>query len=196
MNLGAFVARTFLWLPACFLAGYFVAPWHSELLAWLARGEFALVRPGLIAEVERTGTILAFASNVESRPIEGRIGFLVPELNALLHIYGVPLFVALMLAARAPLPRLALGMVALLPFQAAGIVLACLVQFLGQGAEPIAAAGLVGWRGELVALGYQFAVLLLPTLGPIVAWGLCSRAFIAQLAREPRLDAAPGQPGP
>lgn len=192
MSVRGFALRTFAWLPICFAAWSLAAPFQAEACGWLARGIIGLVAPGAVASFERTGTDLAFITTAEIALADGRMGALVPEVNALLYLYGLPLFAALVLASRAPLRQLALGALALLPVQAFGIAMGCLVQLVMQGAAAAGSAGLLGWRAEAVGLAYQLSSLILPGAAPLLLWCAWNRAFIRQW---PTVTAAAPAPG-
>ena len=191
-TLRRFVLWTFLWLPACFALWSWSSRAHTEVLGWLARGITTVLAPGVLSAVERSGHELVFVSSVA---VPG--GVLVGEVNALTYSYGLPLYVALCLAGRAPWGRALAGAALLLPVASACISLAFLVQFLGAGPAVAAAAGITGWRAEAVALAYQMGTLLVPGLAPIALWSMANRAWLAAVAlparhvRE-RTDPAPG----
>jgi hypothetical protein len=179
-RLGSFIARTFLWLPACFAAWYFTAPAHAAIAGWLARVGLWLFREGLVEKVERGGYQLSFVTSVEIMQA-GQRGVLVAEVNSLLYSYGLPLLAALALASRMPWRR-ALGALALvMPFAAWGVMFDALVQVIAQGQAVFGTAGLGGWRSEAVALGYQLGTLLLPALAPVALWAATNRPFIADM---------------
>jgi hypothetical protein len=112
------------------------------------------------------------------------------ESNVLLFSFGLPMFAALILAAREPhrLRMLLIGYVVLLPFQTFSIV----ADFLKNAAilaGPAVAAqtNLSAWQRELIAFCYQFGTLILPTVAPAIVWVLMHRGFLEQIAdREKR----------
>jgi hypothetical protein len=114
------------------------------------------------------------------------------EVDALLYTFGLPMFMALMLASRGRILHALIGMVALFPIQGAGIALGFLVSLLGQGPNIASLAGLAGWHGEAVALGYQFATLVMPGAVPILLWCAWRRDFISAFGRGAPAIAAPG----
>jgi hypothetical protein len=102
----------------------------------------------------------------------------VVEVDPARYAYGLPLFLALLLAARTP--RLALkaaaGYAVLLVPQTFSLSFSVLKQILVAGGSP-AALAVAQWQMEAIALAYQFGSLLLPTLAPIVLWLCFDRAF-------------------
>ena len=113
---------------------------------------------------------------------------LTVDVNMLLYAFGLPLFVALTLAARqAPLWRpLLIGYVAMMPFIAWG-VLADFLKNVAITAPPLVAsqAGFGAAARDMIAFAYQFGSLILPAVVPAVAWVLTHRAFLERL-RAPR----------
>ncbi len=178
-SLGKFVLHTFLWLPPCFAAWYFTAQYHAAIAGKLARLIVEQLRSGLVSAVERQGLDLVFVTTLKVHPAPGQTAVLLPEVNPLLYTYGLALFVALMLAARARWWTILAGAAALLPFQSWGIAFDFLAQVAVRlGPEVATQAGLLGWRREAIALGYQVGSLILPTLVPVVLWALLNRTFI------------------
>lgn len=183
-SLKPFVLRTFLWLPPCFAAWYYSAPYHAAIVGGLARRLVNLLTPGLVTALERSGWDLVFVTTLKVYPVPGQAALLVPEVNPLLYTYGLAFFLALMLAERAKAWKILAGMVVLLPFQVWGIAFDFLVQAgVRAGADVAVAAGLAGWRTEAIALGYQLGILIFPSLGPVVAWAAFGRMFSDSVLR-------------
>ena len=185
-SLGRFVLHAFLWLPPCFAAWYWSAPYHSAVAGALARFIVSTFNPGLVTAIERSGTDLVFVTSIRVSPAPGQVALLLPEVNPLLYTFGLPFFLALMLAARARWWAILAGAVALLPFQGWGIAFDLLVQLAARlGPDVAAQARLLGWQREAIALGYQLGSLVFPTLVPIILWGVFNRGFIAACSRIP-----------
>jgi hypothetical protein len=179
MALKTLAWRTFAWLPVCFAAWYWLAPWHAQVAGWGAQAILGMIEPDVVEKMERTGAVLSFVTSLEAVPLGAQRSLLVVEVDALLYTFGLPLFVALMLASRAALLQAFIGVVILLPVQGAGITLGFLVQLLGQGQNIASVTGLVGWRIEALVLGYQFATLVMPGAVPILLWCAWRREVIA-----------------
>lgn len=183
-SLGRFVLRTFLWLPPSFAAWYFIAPAHAAITGMLARVWVDLFKSGLVSAIERQGSEVAFVTTLQVHPAPGQTALLVPDVNSLLYTYGLAFFLALMVAARGKWWKILAGAAALLPFQGWGIAFDFLAQVAARlGSDIAVQAGLTGWRGEAIALGYQVGSLIFPTLVPIVLWALFCRAFIESALR-------------
>ena len=183
-SLGAFVLRTFLWMPPCFAAWYFSAPYLAAIAGGLARLWVEAFNSGIVSALEREGSDLVFVTTIEVHPAPGQTALLLPDVNGLLYTYGLAFFLALMLAVRAKGWKILLGAALLLPFQSWGIAFDFLAQVgvrLGPGVA--AQAGLSGWRTEVIALGFQVGSLIFPPLIPVVLWAVFSRQFIESALR-------------
>ena len=168
---GRFVLRTVLWLPACFTLWYLSAHYLGAFVGELAAMLVELFKSGLVSAVERQGMGLEFVTHLLVHPLPGRTGVLVVEVNPLLYTYGLPLFVALMLASRAKISGILVGAALLLPFQAWGVAFDLLAQLaVRSGVDVSIQAGLMGWRAEFIALAYQIGSLIFPALIPVALW--------------------------
>lgn len=189
LALGTFVLRVFLWLPPCFAAWYLAAPVHTELAAGFARFFIALFN-GLLVSATENGAELVFVTTLKVEQVGGA-GLLTVDVNPLIYTYGLALFLALMLASRARLWRLAVGAAILLPFQGWGIGFDFLAQVGAKlGPEVAAQAGLLGAR-EVIALAYQAGNLIFPSLAPVAAWVALDRRFVESLRIHPPPSASP-----
>jgi hypothetical protein len=183
-SLATFVLRTFLWLPPCFAAWYFTAQYHGALAGGLARALVDLLRPGIVSALENAGLDLVFVTAIQVHPAPGQTALLLPEVNPLIYTYGMAFFLALMLATRSAWWKIVVGAAVLVPFQSWGIAFDFLAQVgIKLGPEVSAQAGLLGWRAEATALGYQLGSLIFPSLIPVVLWAVLSREFIASVVR-------------
>jgi hypothetical protein len=168
----ATAGRALLWLPLCLAAWYVAAGVIGWLPSHLATPAIASAA-GRVTQVATAARTASYTVRVEgpympgvSSQAEARVD--VPSAT---YTFGMAVFAALALAVkgwRHP-GRLALGIAILLPLPAFGIAFDALRQL---GAAP-QLAPLLGWKGgtrEAITLGYQVGSLLLPTLGPIIAW--------------------------
>jgi hypothetical protein len=184
-----FIARVFVWLPAAFVVWYFAAPvllWPVALIVELvARSAFG----DLVRGVEQAGAVLTFATTLKPGSTLTRGVEITVDVNMLLYSFGLPLYAALVLAAREPgrARRLLAGYAALVPFVAWG-VLADFLQAIAitSGPQIASQTGFVAWQREAIAFCYQFGTLILPTVVPAVAWVLTHRGFLERLRAVPR----------
>jgi len=185
--LGRFVLKVLAWLPAMFAVWYFGAP----LLLWPVRMLLELaVHAGfsdLVSTLEQNAAVFTFATTLKPGTSVNATGRISVDIDGLLYAFGLPLYAALVVAAREPgWPRkLAIGYVVLLPFVAWG-VLADFLKDVAITSGPLVASqtGFVAWQREAIAFAYQFGSLILPTVVPAVTWVLTHRAFLERL-REP-----------
>ena len=180
----AFVIRVFAWLPAAFVVWYFAAPvllWPTAIVVELvARAGFA----DLVRGIEQAGATLTFATSLKPGTSSAQSGEIAVDVNMLLYAFGLPLYAALVLAAREPgwPRRMIVGYAALLPFVAWG-VLADFLKNVAITAGPLVASqtGFVAWQREMIAFAFQSGSLILPTVVPAVAWVLTHRAFLERV---------------
>ncbi len=187
-----FVVRALAWLPLAFAVWYFTAPvllWPAKLLA---EGIAKVGFPDLVTGVEQAGATYTFTTTLKPGAALAASGTIAVDVNALLYAFGLPLFVALVLAAREPgWPRkLAIGYVAIIPFVAWG-VLADFLKNVAITASPLIASqtGFAAWQRELIAFAFQFGSLILPTVVPAAVWIVTHRAFLERLRAPGRLPA-------
>ena len=182
--LPGFIARVFAWLPAAFFVWYLGAPillWPAALLVKLAaRIGFA----DLVAGIDQAGATLVFATTLKPGGTLAQGGLITVDVNMLLYAFGLPLYAALVLAAREPgwPRRLIAGYAVLIPCVASGAFADFLKNVAITSGTLIASqTGFVAWQRELIAFAYQFGSLILPTVAPAVAWVLTHRAFLERL---------------
>jgi hypothetical protein len=188
-----FVVKAIAWLPLAFAVWYFTAPvllWPAKLLAQgIARAGLS----DLVSSVDQSGATYTFTTTLKPGAALGASGTIAVDVNALLYAFGLPLFVALVLAAREPgWPRkLAIGYVVIIPFVAWG-VLADFLKNVAITASPLVASqtGFASWQRELIAFAFQFGSLILPTVVPAAVWVITHRTFLERL-RAPGSRPAP-----
>jgi hypothetical protein len=182
-SLGRFVLRTFLWLPPCFAAWYFSAHYSTAAPGALARLGVDLFNSNIVAALEHPALDLIFVTTLEIHAAAGQTAVVLAEVNPLIYTYGLPLFLALMLAARARWWQIAIGAIVLLPFQAWGIAFDFLAQVGMQlGFEVARQAGFSATQREVIALCYQMGALIFPALAPVAVWAILNRRFIERQA--------------
>lgn len=182
--LGRFVLKVLVWLPLAFVVWYFGAP----LLLWPVQMIVALIArvgmPDLVTAVEQSGAIFTFATSLKPGAGLAASSHITVDVDGLLYAFGMPLFAALVLAAREPRwPRtLAIGYAVQVPFVAWG-VLADFMKNVAITSGPLVASqtGFSAWQREAIAFAFQFGSLILPTVVPAVTWVLTHRAFLERL---------------
>jgi hypothetical protein len=189
-SLGRFVLKVLVWLPAAFVVWYFGGP----LLLWPVKLVLSAVTrmgfPDLVAGVEQNAAIFTFATALRPGKALAGSAHITVDVDGLLYSFGMPLYAALVLAAREPRwPRtLAIGYAVQLPFIAWG-VLADFLKSVAITSGPLVASqtGFAAWQREVIAFAYQFGSLILPTVVPAVTWVLTHHRFLERL-RERRAN--------
>lgn len=180
------VVLTLAWLPVAFAVWYFAAPlllWPAQMLAE------AVLRLGFRDLVRSVGAQDAVVTVLTTlKPGQAVAGGAVSvDVNMLLYSFGLPMFAALVLAAREPRwPRiLATGYVVLLPVVAWGVV-ADFLKNIAITAGPAVASqtGFSAIQREVIAFAFQFGSLIVPTVVPAVVWVVTHRRFLERLRVE------------
>jgi hypothetical protein len=186
-SLTRFILVALAWLPVTFAVWYLLAPvilWPVQILAGLvANAGFA----DLVRSVDSRGAIVSFLTTLRPGSAQG-VGYVSVDVNMLLYAFGLPLFAALTLAARQRhwWRTLLLGYLAMLPFIVWG-VLADFLKNVAITASPLVTSqtGFSPLQREMIAFAFQFGSLILPAVGPAVAWVLTHRPVLERL-REPQ----------
>jgi len=178
-----FVVLVLAWLPLAFAAWYVLAPVILFPAELIVHGVAGVALRDLVNAIDSHGAVLTFVTSL--RPGEARSGgTLSVDVNMLLYAFGLPLYVALVLAARdKPLWRpLAVGYAVMMPFVAWG-VLADFLKNVAITAPPLVAsqAGFGPRARDIIALAYQFGSLIFPAVVPAVVWVLAHRAFLTRM---------------
>lgn len=161
-----------------------VAPWLAYPAGWMSHFALEVWAPRWVRKVNRTPQMVEVETRIAvSVPgMDRRQGKaeLVVDANPSRYGYGLPLYLALLIAARTRhFVRYALaGYVLLLFPQALALTMTLLRDIVANGGGA-ANLGVAQWQIEAIAFGYQLSTLLLPTLLPIVLWLWFDRAFLA-----------------
>ena len=192
--LGRFVVIVLAWLPVCFAIWYFSAPLLSVPMHWLALGVAKAGFGDIILDIEKSGSLFSFVTSLRpasATSFSSRSAAVVVESRSLLYTFGLPLYAALTIAAAGfgngarPMKLLAIGYVALLPFQTWGIFADALKQVaITMGPAISSQTGFSSFQREVIAFAYQFGTLILPTVIPAVIWVLTQRAFLERMSRD------------
>lgn len=185
-TLGAFFLSATLLFLVLTLLWSTVSVWTSIPVAGIVRIGLAYGAPDWV----RRSQVVHGRLEVETRiavklaPEEKGNGsaVLIVEVDPAKHAYGLPLYLALLLASRSRriVRRAAMGYCILLPLQAYGVLMDVLKEIIVTGGSPVT-LGISQWQLEAIALGYQFGSLILPALAPLILWLWFERAFVAAL---------------
>ena len=182
--LARFVIKTLAWLPLTFAVWYFTAPvllWPARLLVELV---VQLGFSDLVRSIEQSGAVYTFTTTLKPGQASAQSGNITVDVNALLYAFGLPLYVALVLAAREAgwMRKLALGYAVIMPFVAWG-VLADFLKNVAITPGPLVASqtGFSAWQREAIVFAFQMGTLILPTVVPAVTWVVTHRHFLERL---------------
>src|SRR5262249_45590203 len=94
------VLRIIAWLPLAFAVWYFAAP----VILWPAKMIVVLIAKSGLADivqsVEQSGVIYTFVTSLRPGQSGAATGNVSVDVNTLLYSFGLPLYAALVLAAR------------------------------------------------------------------------------------------------
>ncbi|MFY3386034.1 exosortase H-associated membrane protein [Paracidovorax sp. MALMAid1276] len=177
-----FVLSAFGWIVALTFAWSQVSAWTSYPVGVLASAALEQGAPMWVREVHlRPGAMeVDTAIAVPVAQAGGQRGEITIEASPARYAYGLPIFLALLLAARGKgrLARAAAGYLLLLPFQALSLTMYSLMQMLLAAQLDLRLLRIAQWQMEAIVYGYQVGALVLPTLVPIVLWLWLDRRFV------------------
>lgn len=166
-----------------------LTPWTSYPIALLSHVALEQVAPMWVREVhKKPGQIEVETSvGVAVPSAGGQIADVVVDADPGRYAFGLPIFLALVLAAyaanRAPgrLSKAIGGYLILLPIQTFSLVMYLLMQVLVAAKLDIRTLRVDPWQVESIVFGYQVGVLVLPTLAPVLVWLLLDRKFFGDV---------------
>ncbi len=118
-----FVVRVLAWLPPLILVWYLAAPTGLVPVRLIVAGVARAAFGSLVQAVDQHGAVATFVTTL--RPgAPGAAGVITVDVDMLLYTFGLPLYAAMVVATREPRwpSRLALGLIALLPLAAFGVI--------------------------------------------------------------------------
>lgn len=189
-----FFLKVILWLPLLFAVWFY----FSGLLVWpvavLSNWIVKLLSPDLIQAIEQHGYLLDVVTNLTPPTHLGltaedaRQAELVFEINPLIYGYSIPLYTGLILSSpgteKEKWMHWLIGLSILLLVQVWGVLFNVAKTLLFDlGAEVNSQISVDIIQQNLVALGYQLGVLILPAITPIIIWMAFNRKYILELSR-------------
>lgn len=174
------VLLTLLWIR--------VSPWTSYPVGMVAGAVLEHTAPGWVRETRlRPGAFEVDTSVAVATPQTGnRLVEITVESDPGRYAYGLPIFLALLLAARGPgrTWRALAGFALLVPLQAFSLVMHLLMQVVLTAQLDVRVLKVAQWQLEALVYGYQVGVLVLPTLAPMVLWLWLDRQFVNEVVIE------------
>ncbi len=175
--LGWTVVLTLLWTQ--------VSAWTSCPVATLSHFALEHGAPMWVRTVHKSpGTMEVESSIAMPMPSAGgRLAEATVEAVPARYAYGLPIFMALLLAARGPgrLVRALVGYLLLLPVQAFSLSFYLLMQLVLFAQANARVLKVSQWQVEAIVYGYQMGALVLPTLAPILLWLWLDRQFVERV---------------
>lgn len=175
----AFVARVIGWLVLMFSAWFILAPALNRGLAAILEALLTILFPDFFAEIQATGKTLEIVTRflwpITTTAATAQQGWLVFTINPLIYGYGLPFFLALVLAVpeEHELKPWTIGLSLLLLFfvQLWGIgfdIFKTLLFSFGPEIASRISTDLL--TNTLIAYGYQLGTLILPVVVPVMLW--------------------------
>lgn len=195
VSVPVFVVSAFAWMAVLIGAWVMANQWTSypvgviagKALEWtaptwvretnmIAQGDQeAIAEPGHL-EIDTRVEVVVPGSG-------GRRAEIVLDADPSRYAYGLPIFLALLFAARQRkmIRKALIGYLALLPFQAFTVVFFVLQQIIVATEVNYAQLRVSAWQVEGIIYGFQLGTLVVPTLVPIVVWLWLDRAFFTEV---------------
>ena len=177
-----FVLSAFGWIVVLTLAWSQVSAWTSYPVGVLSHIALEQGAPMWVRQVHlRPGAMeVDTAIEVPVAQAGGQRGEITIEASPGRYAYGLPIFLALLLAARGPgrVVRAVAGYVLLLPFQALSLTMYSLMPMLLAAQLNLRFLRISQWQMEIIVYGYQVGALVLPTLVPILLWLWLDSRFV------------------
>lgn len=181
----AFVLSALAWMVLLTLLWSKASPWTSYPVAALSHFALEQGAPLWVRTVHKKPGAMEVDTAIEMPVPEagGRRAELIVEVDPGHYAYGLPIFMALLLAARGPqrLARALGGYVLLLPAQVFSLTLHVLMQMVLYAHASTRVLKVSQWQLEAIVYGYQIGSLVLPTLVPIVLWLWLDHRFFAEV---------------
>ena len=177
-----FVLSAFGWIVVLTLAWSQVSAWTSYPVGVLSYIALEQGAPMWVRQVHRKPGAMEVDTAIEVPVAQagGQRGEITIEASPGRYAYGLPIFLALLLAARGPgrVVRAVAGYVLLLPFQALSLTMYSLMQMLLAAQLNLRFLRISQWQMEIIVYGYQVGALVLPTLVPILLWLWLDSRFV------------------
>lgn len=201
-TLTVFVLSALGWMVALTLLWTQVSRWTSYPVGALAHIALEQGAPMWVRAVRHSPGAMEVDTTIAVAIAEAgnRMAEIMVDADPARYAYGLPIFIALLLAARGPgrLRRVLGGYLLLLPVQAFSLTMYVLMQMVLYAQASSRLLKAEQWQVEAIVYGYQVGSLVLPTLVPIVLWLWLDRQFFNQVVvrgwrqmAAPAVDIAP-----
>jgi hypothetical protein len=179
------VIRALIALPIAFVSWhYFLADWLVLPIGYVVDWLRSFFFVGKVSPLETQSATLVFPVKGDLEAFGGKATELLIEINTRIYTYGIAVFFALMFAARTNPVWMAIGALALLPFQVWGVFFELLKNLALPTVEGMPKlAALDGLAREFIVVGYQLGVLMFPMVAPIGLAVAFTRGRLAHLLK-------------
>ena len=180
-----FVLSAFGWIVALTLLWSQVSAWTSYPVGVLSHIALEQGAPMWVRQVQLKPGHMEVDTSV-AVPVaqaSGRRAEITIDADPTRYAYGLPIFLALLLAARGKgrVVRAIGGYVLLLPAQAFSLTFYVLMQVVLTTQLDVRLMRIAQWQMELIVYGYQVGSLVVPTLAPILLWLWMDKKFVAEV---------------
>lgn len=183
--LTVFSISALAWLIALTLVWTKVSPWTSYPVSVLTHLALEQGAPMWVRNVQKSPGQMQVQTTVAMPVLDagGRLGEIDVELDPGRYAYGLPIFLALLLAARGQkrLSKSLAGYLLLLPAQAFSATMYVLMQVVLYAQGSAGVLRVDHWQVESIVYGYQLGSLVVPTLTPIILWLWLDRKFFSEV---------------
>lgn len=178
-----FVLSAFAWMIVLTLVWTKVSAWTSYPVGVLANIVLEQGAPMWVRTVRLEPGMMEVDTTVPVADATGRRGEITVDASPARYAYSLPIFLALLLAARGKnrMGRAVAGYLLLLPAQAFSLTFYVLMQLVLATQLDIRALRVEQWQMELIVYAYQLGSLVVPTLAPIVLWIWLDKKFLADV---------------
>ena len=196
-----FLFRILLWLPASFGVWYFFASALTWPVASLTNAILTAFFADAVDAVRQQAHLLIVESQYNLATLFGMLGphdrferSISFSVNALQYTYSLPLLVGMTLAtpgtATHKLRCCCIGALVLFPVAVMGICFEILYELASRpgpifNIRDVSSIPQIysGIPREILAFGYQFGLVILPTITPVTVWAALNRDYLQQLTR-------------
>lgn len=182
-NLRRFFGLALLLMIPSFVGWMFVSAWLAGPAIWFCDALLTAWMPELVASVQLKGSqalVMTHYGELDGRIVSATVAGYQMGFPADVRIlsYSIPFYAALLFATPQEdnLARFGWGLWFLYPLLVLGLVCVCLKNLmLGMGSLYFQQADTFVPPADVVAILYQFSILIVPPLAPVLLWAWQSR---------------------
>lgn len=186
--LTAFIVKVLLFLPMCLALWYWLIVPLTVPLAWVCDWMLTLSWGQVIEAVKLVNHQLEISTLLTPPGVShDKLAALAFDINPLLYSYSFPFALALILSTPSTwikkLAAILIAYCALLLVQSWGVCFHAAKTLMYQSSPEIQVQlHIQPVTHVLVGLAYQFGYLILPSLSPLIVWGMLFKQFVYDIA--------------